>query len=327
MIRGGLQSIGRTLQIWEAKRIYIAGHQGLIGSALVRRLEAKGQPILTRTRDELDLCNRTQVDAFFNKEKPDTVFLAAGRVGGIIENREYPADFITENLELQLNVLRASHQAGVKRLIFFGSSCMYPRECPQPMKESQLLSGRPEPTSLAYAISKLAGLEMCLSYNRQYGEQRFLPVIPNSAYGPHDNFSPASSHVLSALIRKMHEAKVKEEKSVVLWGTGDPRREFIHADDIAAACLLLLEQDVSKVEFPLNIGVGSDQSIRELAEIIRRVVGYEGKIEWDTSKPDGAPRKLLDSTRFIALGWRSRITLEEGLRNTYEWFIKQEGSV
>lgn len=327
MIQSGLQSISRTPPISETKPIYIAGHRGLIGSALVRRLKAEGQPTLTRTRDELDLCNRAQVDAFFNEARPHTVILAAGRVGGIIENRDHPADFITENLELQLNVLRASHQAGVKRLIFFGSSCMYPRECPQPMKESHLLSGKLEPTSLAYAISKLAGLEMCLSYNRQYGEQRFLPVIPNSAYGPHDDFSPASSHVLSALIRRIHEAKVKGEKSVLLWGTGNPRREFIHADDIADACLFLLGQDFSKVESPLNIGVGSDQSIRELAEIICRVVGYEGKIEWDTSKPDGAPRKLLDNSRFVALGWRSSIDLEEGIRNTFEWYLRQEGRV
>lgn len=302
--------------------IYVAGHRGLIGSALVRRLRATGyENLLLRDHADLELTDTMAVDGFFDEYRPDYVLLAAGRVGGIVENQTYPADFINVNLAIQLNVLRAAQRIGVNKLILFGSSCMYPRECPQPMPEQFLLSGKPEPTSLAYAISKLAGLQMCLAYNKQYGEQRFIPVIPNSAYGPNDNFDPKAGHVLSVLIRRFHEAKTSGTDSIALWGSGNPRREFIHADDIADACLWLLSNDVSALELPVNIGVGQDYSIRELAEAIARVVGYTGKIEWDTTKPDGAPRKLLDSARIHALGWKASVNFEEGLKNTYEWYL------
>jgi GDP-L-fucose synthase len=306
--------------------VFVAGHRGLIGSALVRRLVKGGcSDLVTATRRELDLENPEAVRAFFLKHRPGTVFLAAGKVGGIVENRDHPADFITRNLAIQINVLRSAHETGVARLIFFGSSCMYPRDCPQPMAEHMLLSGKPEDTSLPYAISKLAGTQMCLAYNRQYGSTRFLPVIPNSAYGPNDNFDPASSHVLAALIRKLHDAKVAGASHVELWGTGTPRREFVHADDIADGCCFLLEHDVAKIDFPINIGAGVDHSIAELAEIVARVTGYAGTIKWDTGKPDGAPRKLLDGSRLRALGWRAGVKLEDGIRATYRWFLETKG--
>jgi GDP-L-fucose synthase len=302
--------------------IYVAGHRGLIGSALVRRLQAEGyENLLLPDHADLELIDALAVDSFFDEYQPEYVLLAAGRVGGIVENQTYPADFINVNLAIQLNVLRAAQRIGVKKLILFGSSCMYPCECPQPMPEEFLLSGKPEPTSLAYAISKLAGLQMCLAYNKQYGEQRFIPVIPNSAYGPNDNFDPKAGHVLSVLIRRFHEAKTTGADSITLWGSGNPRREFIHADDIADACLWLLSNDVSALELPVNIGVGQDYSIRELAESIAHVIGYSGKIEWDTTKPDGAPRKLLDSARMHALGWKAAVNFEEGLKNTYDWYL------
>lgn len=304
--------------------IYVAGHTGLIGSALLRRLAAAGfANLCVAPHAELELTDAPAVERFFDHARPEYVVLAAGRVGGIIENQTYPADFLEQNLAIQLNVLRAAHRTGVRKLILFASSCMYPRECAQPMAETALLSGAPEPTSLAYAISKLAGMQMCLAYNRQYGETRFLPVIPNSAYGPNDNFDPKSGHVLSALIRRFHDARVEARKSVTLWGTGTPRREFVHADDIADACIHLLRADVSRAEFPLNIGVGRDMSIRELADTVARVVGYTGKIDCDTSKPDGAPRKLLDSSRLTGLGWRPRVDFEQGLRATYQWYLNQ----
>jgi len=304
-------------------RIFVAGHAGLIGSAIVRRLRREGfSDILTQSRARLDLRDGRRVDGFFDEARSEYVVLAAGRVGGIVENQTYPADFINDNLAIQLNVLKAAQRTGVKKLIFFGSSCMYPRECPQPMAEDILLSARPEPTSLTYAISKLAGTYMCLAYNNQYGDKRFLPVIPNSAYGPNDNFNPKSGHVLSALMSRFHEAKASGAVAVTLWGSGSPRREFVHADDIAGACLHLLQHDVSALEFPVNIGVGSDISIKELAETIADVVGYKGRLEWDRTKPDGAPRKLLDSTRLRSFGWEPRVSLNEGLRNTYEWYVR-----
>lgn len=270
---------------------------------------------------DLNLTDAAAVEAFFDATKPEYVVLAAGRVGGIIENQTYPADFITTNLAIQLNVLRAAHRIRVKKLVFFASSCMYPRDCPQPMPESALFSGKLEPTSVAYAVAKLAGMQMCLAYNQQYGEKRFIPVIPNSTYGPNDHFDSTLGHVLAALIQRFHEAKLAGMPSVTLWGSGTPRREFIHADDVANACLLLLERDVSNLEFPVNIGVGKDWSIRELADIVARIVGYVGKIEWDTSKPDGAPRKLLDSSRLRAFGWSPTIDLEEGIKGTYQWYL------
>ena len=309
-------------------RIFVAGHAGLIGSAVFRRLVREGYDrITTLTRAQLDLRDSAGVARFFEETRPEYVVLAAGRVGGIIENQTYPADFMEENIAIQLNVLKSAHKAGVTKLIFFGSSCMYPRECPQPMAEDILLSARPEPTSLPYAISKLAGTYMCLAYNKQYGDKRFIPVIPNSAYGPNDNFDSKSGHVLSALMSRFHEAKTTGAAAVTLWGSGSPRREFVHADDIADACLHLLRQDVSALDFPLNIGVGSDISIRELAEKIAGVVGYKGRLEWDRSKPDGAPRKLLDSARLRASGWEPRISLDEGLRNTYEWYVRNAANI
>ena len=308
--------------MYEASRIYVAGHTGLIGSAVVRRLRSDGYGNLClASHADLELADAVAVDRFFDAETPEYVVLAAGRVGGIVENRTYPADFMNANLAIQLNVLRAALRADVRRLVLFASSCMYPRECPQPMAETALLTGLPEPTSMAYAVSKLAGMQMCLAYNQQHGSTRFLPVIPNSAYGPNDNFDPQSGHVLSALIRRFHEAKTEGRASVTLWGSGTPRREFVHADDIADACIHLLGADLSGVGFPLNVGVGSDMSIRELADSVARVTGYTGAIECDLTKPDGAPRKLLDSSRMLQLGWRPRVDFETGLRSTYEWYL------
>lgn len=309
-------------------RIFIAGHAGLIGSAAVRRMRREGfSNLFTQSRSQLDLRDGGRTDRFFDEIRPEYIVLAAGRVGGIAENQTYPADFMNDNLAIQLNVLKAAQRTGVKKLIFFGSSCMYPRECPQPMAEDVLLSAKPEPTSLPYAISKLAGTYMCLAYNKQYGDKRFIPVIPNNAYGPNDDFDPQSGHVLSALISRFHSAKKNGAEAVTLWGSGSPRREFVHADDIADACLHLLQHDVSGLELPLNIGAGSDISIKELADMIAGVVGYKGKLEWDRTRPDGAPRKLLDSTRLRTFGWEPKVNFSEGLRNTYEWYVQNTGNI
>ena len=303
-------------------KIFVCGHTGLIGSAMLRCLEEENYTnIITKTRSNLDLQNTTHVDQFFNEYRPEYVILAAGRVGGIVENQTFPADFMEENLAIQLNVLKSARNVGVKKLILFGSSCMYPRECSQPMSEDILLSGNPEPTSLPYAISKLTGVYLCLAYNKQYGVNSFIPVIPNSAYGPNDNFDPNSGHVLSALISRFHHAKVNQLDSVTLWGSGSPRREFIYADDIASACLHLLTEDTSTLELPVNIGIGADISIKELAEILTSVVNYSGQLKWDSSKPDGAPQKLLDSSRIRSFGWEPSIKFHEGLQRTYEWFL------
>ena len=302
-------------------RIYVAGHSGLIGSALMRMLLGRGcTNVITRTRAELDLADAAAVDVFFKNQQPEYVLLAAGSVGGIVANRDRPADFLTQNLAIQSNVIGAAQRAGVQRLIFFASSCMYPRDAAQPMAESALFSGRPEETSMAYAIAKVAGTQLCLAYNQQHGGKRFVPLIPNSVYGPHDNFDPASGHVLAALIARFHAAKAKDAGSVTLWGSGKPRREFLYADDLAEACWLLLQADLSSIDLPLNIGPGTDTSVRELASTIADTVGYAGRVEWDASMPDGAPRKLLDSSRMKRLGWQAQVPLAEGVRRTYDWY-------
>lgn len=307
--------------------IFVAGRTGLIGSAIVCALKAAGyHNLILRPHPELDLCNKQQVDAFFEQQRPQYVMLAAGKVGGILENQRFPADFISANLAISLNVLDAAHRTGVKRLVMFGSSCMYPKLAVQPMPETALLSGHPESTSLPYAIAKLAGVHLCLAYNQQYGQQRFIPLIPNSAYGPHDNFDPKSGHVLSALLARFHQAKIDGAPSVTLWGSGDPRREFIHSSDIAAACLLMLRSELPVLELPLNVGSGSDISIRELASSIAQVVGYAGDLAWDSSKPDGTMRKLLDSSRMQLLGWRASVSLEDGLHDTYAWYVQQQAA-
>ena len=308
----------------EFSKIYIAGHTGLIGSALLKKFQNLGyQNLLLPSHQELELTNRQSVFNFFLSKMPEYVVLAAGKVGGIVENRSYPADFISTNIAIQQNVIDAAHQCEVKKFIYFGSSCMYPKECNQPMSEDALYSGKPEPTSLAYAVAKMAGLQTCLAYNQQYGVKRFIPVIPNSAYGPGDNFDPSTGHVLSSLISKFHAAKVNEAKEVSLWGSGSPKREFIHVDDIAEACIKLLTSDIQDLDLPVNLGSGADISIKDLANLISRVVGYQGRVEWDSSKPDGAPRKLLDSSRVNEFGWSPKVPFEEGIMGTYEWYLKK----
>jgi GDP-L-fucose synthase len=305
-------------------KIYLAGHSGLIGSAFKRQLQANGfENVATRTHEQLDLADRQKVEDFFTLERPEYVILCAGKVGGIVENKSFPADFIRENLAIQQNVIQAAYANNAKKLIFFGSSCMYPRECIQPMSESALFSGVPEPTSMAYAVAKMAGIQMCLAYNEQYGEKRFIPVIPNSAYGPNDNFNPDAGHVLSALIRRFHEAKILGADVVTLWGSGDPRREFIYSDDIADACIKILTSDITNLDLPVNLGSGSDISIKELADNIAGIVEFAGRIEWDKTKPDGAPRKLLDSSRIKDFGWLPRITFNQGLKNVYQWYVQE----
>tara|TARA_R110002012_G_scaffold233097_4_gene406163 strand:- start:1351 stop:2304 length:954 start_codon:yes stop_codon:yes gene_type:complete len=303
-------------------RIFIAGHTGLIGSAFDRVLREYGySALITRTHADLELTDSSEVDHFFNEERPEYVILAAGKVGGIQQNQLTPATFIDTNLSIQLNVLKAAHRVDVKRLVLFGSSCMYPRECNQPMAETDLLTGHPEPTSLAYAISKLAGVQLCHAYNKQFDSKRFIPVIPNSAYGPHDNFNPGVGHVLSALMARMHYAKKSNLDYVTLWGSGTPKREFIHAEDVAKAVLHLLAMPELNIEFPVNVGTGIDYSISELAEAIAKTVGYQGALKWDTTKPDGAPRKLLNSERLRKTGWTPSIGFMNGLAETYNWFL------
>lgn len=301
--------------------IYLAGHQGLVGSALLRALRARGYDnLVVRTRGELDLRNQGEVAAFFARERPDYVFLAAARVGGIRANNAYPAEFIYDNVMIQANVIHHSYLTGVKKLLFLGSSCIYPKHCPQPMKEEHLLDGKLEPTNEPYAIAKIAGIKMCQSYNRQYGT-RFIAAMPTNLYGPGDNFHPRDSHVIPALIGRFHAAKVSGAKEVVVWGTGSPRREFLFVDDLADACLFLMERyDSGEI---VNVGVGKDLAIKELARLIAEVVGYEGEIVYDLSYPDGTPRKLLDTSRLAALGWRAKTPLREGLAITYDWFCQQ----
>lgn len=300
------------------KKIYVAGHRGLVGSALVRKLEQEGfTNIITRTHAQLDLTRQDRVEDFFEEEKPDYVILAAAKVGGIHANDTYPADFIMKNLQIQCNVIDAAFKNQVKKLLFLGSSCIYPRECPQPIKEEYLLSNYLEKTNEAYALAKIAGLKMCSYYNRQYGTD-YISVMPCNLYGINDNFSLENSHVLPALMFKFHEAKIKGESAVTIWGSGKPLREFLNVDDLADACLFLM--DSYKGDDFFNVGYGEEISIMELAELMKRIVGFEGEIIRDTSKPDGTMRKLTDISRIKALGWEPKITLEEGLRETYRWF-------
>ena len=313
-------------------KIFIAGHRGLVGSALVRKLTGRGyRKLLTRSHAALDLTNQAAVHDFFAAERPDHVFLAAAKVGGIHANNTYPAEFIESNLSIQANLIQSAYAHGVKRLLFLGSSCIYPRDCPQPMREQDLLTGPLEPTNRPYALAKIAGIEMCWAYNRQYGTA-YLAVMPTNLYGPGDNYHPENSHVLPALIRRCHEAKRRGEAAVTVWGTGTPRREFMYSEDMADACVHimqlpddqfrpLLAQDRNQGPAPLvNIGVGADLSIRELAEQVAAVVGYTGKLLFDPAKPDGAPRKLLDVSRLTALGWTASTPLPDGLRAAYDDF-------
>lgn len=300
------------------KKIYVAGHRGLVGSALIRRLEKDGFiNIVTKTHGELDLTRQSDVEGFFAEEKPAYVILAAAKVGGIHANDTYPADFIMKNLQIECNVIDAAYKNGVEKLLFLGSSCIYPRECPQPIKEEYLLSGYLEKTNEAYALAKIAGLKMCAYYNQQYGTD-YISVMPCNLYGINDNFSLENSHVLPALMRKFHEAKMKNEPTVTVWGSGKPLREFLNVDDLADACLYLMDH-YSGNEF-FNVGSGKEITILELAEMVKKVTGYQGKIVMDSSKPDGTPRKLTDISRLKAMGWEPKSDLEEGLKQTYEWY-------
>jgi GDP-L-fucose synthase len=299
-------------------RIFVAGHRGMVGSALVRKLEASGyRNLVTRTHAELDLTDQAAVNRFFESEQIDVVLLAAARVGGILANATQPGEFLYENLVIETNVIHAAYRANVDRLVFFGSSCIYPKLCPQPILESYLLTSELEPTNDAYAIAKIAGLKLCDAYNREYGT-RYVALMPTNLYGPNDNYDLKNSHVLPALIRKAHEARLHGDASLTVWGSGTPRREFLHVDDLAAATLFVLENDVNTGVF--NVGVGEDLSIRELAETICDVVGFDGDLQFDASKPDGTPRKLLDVSRLAAMGWRASIGLAEGIGSTYREF-------
>ncbi len=315
-------------------RIHVAGHRGLVGSALVRALKRAGyENLLLRTHAELDLMDPVATDRFYAETRPEVVFLAAAKVGGIHANDTYPADFIRDNLAIELSVIEAAHRHGVKRLILLGSSCIYPRECPQPMSEAHLLTGPLETTNRPYALAKIAGIEMCSAYNRQYGT-RYLAAMPTNLYGPGDNYDLQNSHVLPALIRKMHEAKLRGDDEVVIWGTGTPRREFLYSDDLAEACLYLAGLEDARFDalladgaFPLvNVGCGEDLTIRELAELAAEVVGFEGALVQDTSKPDGTPRKLLDVSKITALGWRPKVGLREGIGRAYADFLGSAGT-
>jgi GDP-L-fucose synthase len=304
----------------KADKLFVAGHRGMVGSALMRRLEAEAfSNVLARERAQLDLTDESAVSRFFGEERPDIVIVAAAKVGGIKANNDYPVEFLAENLRIQNNVIRAAHENDVRKLLFLGSSCIYPKFAPQPIPESALLSGLLEPTNEAYAIAKIAGIKLCQAFSREYGAN-FISAMPTNLYGPNDNFDLETSHVLAALLRKTHEAKTRSDRSLVVWGSGTPRREFLHVDDLASACLLLLE----KYDSPeiINVGCGEDISVCELAELICEVVGFDGDLAWDTTKPDGTPRKLLDVSKIRALGWKPAITLRDGIARTYEWFLK-----
>lgn len=310
-------------EIGHTSRIYVAGHRGMAGAALMRALESKGyRNLVTRTHDELDLTDQRAVQGFFAVEKPDYVFLAAARVGGIHANDTYRAEFIYENLMIEANVVHAAWLAGVKRMMFLGSSCIYPRDCPQPMREDYLLTAPLEATNEPYAIAKIAGVKLCENYNRQYGTGYFS-VMPTNLYGPNDNYDLANGHVLPALIRKAHEAKKSGAKSFQVWGSGRPKREFLHVDDMAEACIFMMERGVSDGLF--NIGAGTDLTIRELASTVMDVVGFKGDIVFDPSKPDGTPRKLMDVSKLAALGWRAKIGLRDGIASAYRDFVTHHG--
>ena len=300
-------------------KIYVAGHRGLVGSALVRRLQAGGYTnITTRTHAELDLTSQHAVQTFFAVEKPEYVFLAAAKVGGIHANNTYPADFIYQNLMIQSNIIHAAYQNKVRKLLFLGSSCIYPKNAPQPMKEEYLLTGLLEPTNEPYALAKIAGIKMCAAYNRQYGTH-FISVMPTNLYGPGDNYDLQNSHVLPALIRKMHEAKERGDAEAIVWGTGTPRREFLYSDDMADACVFLMEKsNAADIGEFVNIGVGKDVTIRELAELVAKTVGFKGRLVFDSTKPDGTPQKLLDVSRLTQLGWRAKTSLRDGILGAYQ---------
>ena len=321
-------------------KIYVAGHRGMVGSAIVRQLLAQGHPaerIVSRTHAELDLCNQAAVSTFFEQEKPDQVYMAAAKVGGIYANNTYPAEFIYDNLMVQANVIHASFQNGVKKLLFLGSSCIYPRMAQQPMREDALLTGALEPTNEPYAIAKIAGVKLCESYNRQYGESHgvdYRSVLPTNLYGPGDNYHPENSHVIAALIRRFHEAKVACSPSVAIWGTGKPRREFLYVDDMAAASVHVMQlpqalyaQHTQVMQGHINLGSGSDVTIAELAQTIAKTVGFAGQIEFDATKPNGAPRKWMDSTLINSLGWKAQESLSTGLAKAYADFLEQQSFV
>ena len=326
----GKTEVGRE----PAKRIYIAGHRGMVGSAILRRLQRSGyQHIITRDHADLDLTRQTEVEQFLAAHQVDTVIVAAAKVGGIHANHTYPAEFIYQNLMIECNLVHGAHQVGVPRLLFLGSSCIYPKHAPQPMAEECLLGGILEETNEPYAIAKIAGIKLCESYNRQYGRD-YRSLMPTNLYGPNDNFHPENSHVIPALIRRFHEAKSAHSPEIVIWGTGKPMREFLHVDDLAVACVHIMELDEAVYRqhtqprlSHINVGTGVDCSIHELAETIARVTEYEGKLVFDTTKPDGTPRKLLDVSRIAALGWKASIGLEDGLRDTYQWFLKNKREI
>jgi GDP-L-fucose synthase len=303
-------------------KIFVAGHRGLVGNAIVRKLEQKRYTnLVLKTHKQVDLTRQEETRQFFAKEKPEYVFLAAAKVGGIMANATSPAEFIYQNTMIAFNVIHAAYKAGVKKLLNLGSSCIYPKFAPQPIQEQHLLTGQLEPTNEAYAIAKIAALRLCRHYNDQYGTN-FISAMPTNLYGPNDNFDLETSHVLPALIRKFHEAKVGKKSEVVLWGTGEPRREFLHVDDLADVLVFLMEKcDYKQIGEIVNVGTGEDVTIKELAETVQQIVGYQGKIQWDTSKPDGTPRKLLDVSRLHALGWMHKISLQEGITETYKWFL------
>jgi GDP-L-fucose synthase len=313
------------------KKIFIAGHRGMVGSAIVRQLQARGDvELVLRSRSELDLMNQQAVAEFFKTEQIDEVYLAAAKVGGIIANNTYPADFIYENLMIECNLIHSVHVAGIQKLLFLGSSCIYPKLAEQPMAETALLTGTLEPTNEPYAIAKIAGIKLCESYNRQYGRD-YRSVMPTNLYGPHDNFHPENSHVIPALLRRFHEAKLNGDKEVVAWGSGTPMREFLHVDDMAAASIHVMELDKTTYDINtepmlshINVGTGVDCTIRELVETVAKVTGFDGQIKFDASKPDGAPRKLMNVDRLKALGWQYTYELEAGLTNAYQWFLDNQ---